>query len=149
MPYNALTRRHFATAAHAGVLSGPGVQRGSAGSRRLGTWVQFDLQFDVAGDGRAARGGPGGLLAVRFLAFGCPHVIAIADWIAEAAVGRHVIRAVEPAADAAAAAALPVTWGLPESVPALRERFDVPAEKTGRLLVIEDAWIAALSPPSK
>jgi hypothetical protein len=82
---------------------------------------------------RTARGGSAGLLAVRFQAFGCPHVIAIADWIAQEA----------------AAAALPGTPGLPESVPELRERFDVPAEKTGRLLVIEDAWIAAWSPPSQ
>ena len=36
---------------------------------------------------------------------------------------------------------------LPESVHALRERFDVPIEKLGRLLIVEDAWIAALSPP--
>jgi hypothetical protein len=133
MLYNALTRRHFAMATHAGVLTGPGVQRGVAGSRRLGTWVQFDLQFDVSVDVRTARGGSAGLLAVRFQAFGCPHVIAIADWIAQEA----------------AAAALPGTPGLPESVPELRERFDVPAEKTGRLLVIEDAWIAAWSPPSQ
>jgi hypothetical protein len=33
---------------------------------------------------------------------------------------------------------------LPESVQALQARFEVPVEKLGRLLVVEDAWIAAL-----
>lgn len=126
MIYNLLTRRHFETAVNAGELSGPGVRRGSAGNRALGTWVQFDVRIEE----RAARDGPGRLLAARFLALGCPHVIAVADWIAEQAV------------------ALTAAPELPESVAALRERFELPAEKTGRLLVIEDAWIAALSPPS-
>jgi NifU-like protein involved in Fe-S cluster formation len=67
--------------------------------------------------------------AVRFLAFGCPHVIAVADWIAQAAVGK------------------PAVPRLPESVAALRERFDVPVEKLGRLLIVEDAWFAAVSSP--
>jgi hypothetical protein len=35
---------------------------------------------------------------------------------------------------------------LPESVQALRDRFAVPVEKMGRLLVIEDAWLAAVLP---
>jgi hypothetical protein len=33
---------------------------------------------------------------------------------------------------------------LPESVQDLSERFAVPVHKKGRLLIIEDAWIAAL-----
>jgi hypothetical protein len=35
---------------------------------------------------------------------------------------------------------------LPESVQALRDRFAVPVEKMGRLLIIEDAWLAAVLP---
>jgi hypothetical protein len=31
------------------------------------------------------------------------------------------------------------------SVADLSERFDVPTEKRGRLLIIEDAWIAAMA----
>ncbi len=125
MTYNELTRHHFETAAHAGTLSGPGVRRGVAGSRAIGTWVQFDVR-------RRAGAEPQTLDAVRFLAFGCPHVIAVADWIAEHAV----------------AAVLPGLPGLPASLAELKERFAVPTEKVGRLLIIEDAWIAAISPPS-
>jgi NifU-like protein involved in Fe-S cluster formation len=119
MTYNEPTRWHFETAANAGTLAGPAIRRGAAGSRALGTWVQFDLQ--VVSDR---------LQAARFLAFGCPHVIAVADWIAQYAVG------------------LPAVPTLPESVATLKARFAVPTEKMGRLLVIEDAWIAALAPPS-
>jgi len=85
--------------------------------------VQFDVQVAA---GRAAPT----VTAVRFLAYGCPHVIAVADWISQIAVGR---------------VAEPV---LPDSVASLRERFDVPTEKLGRLLILEDAWRAAISSPS-
>jgi NifU-like protein involved in Fe-S cluster formation len=118
LKYNELTRRYFEQAAAGGVLDGPGVFRGAAGGRAQGTWVQFDVQT-AAGEARVIG-------AARFLAFGCPHVIAIAGWIAEQAVGRRI----EPA--------------LPESVHSLRVRFDAPVEKLGRLLVIEDAWICAM-----
>jgi NifU-like protein involved in Fe-S cluster formation len=115
--YNELTRRHFEQAAACGVLIGPGTFRGAAGSRAQGTWVQFDVQ--AAGEARV-------ITAASFLAFGCPHVIAVASWLAEQAVGRRV----EPA--------------LPQSVQSLRARFDAPVEKLGRLLIVEDAWISAM-----
>ena len=120
MKYNELTRRYFDTAACAGVLEGADTFRGSAGSRAQGTWVQFDVQVDGARR-------PGAIRAVRFLAFGCPHVIAVSAWLAEQAAGRNLIAR------------------LPESLPSLRERFGVPVEKLGRLLTVEDAWISALS----
>jgi len=91
------------------------VYRGSAGRRDQGTWIQFDVQFR-----------DGSVHAARFLAFACPHTIATASWIAEHAAG--------PLRRAA----------LRESVESLCSRFDVPVEKRGRLLLIEDAWIAAL-----
>lgn len=122
MNYNDLTRHHFETAVNAGVLTGPNTRRGAAGSRAQGIWVQFDVEIQIDS---------GTLQAARFLAFACPHVIAVADWLAQSAVGRE-------------AKAM-----LPESVQSLRERFDVPVEKLGRLLIVEDAWIAALSPPHK
>jgi len=124
MIYNETTRHHFETAAHAGVLTGPDTRRGAAGSRAQGTWVQFDVRIRSSDPDET-------LLAARFLAFGCPHVIAVADWIAARAVGLE---------------AKPV---LPESVASLQQRFGVPVEKLGRLLVVEDAWIAAISPPHK
>ena len=117
MKYNELTLHYFETAPGAGVLTGPDVYRGAAGRREQGTWVQFDLQVS------------GGIIqAARFLAFGCPHTIAVSAWVAEHGAGRR-----------ASGAALPGT------VQDLSERFAVPAEKRGRLLVVEDAWIAAVN----
>jgi NifU-like protein involved in Fe-S cluster formation len=66
--------------------------------------------------------------AARFLAFGCPHTIAVSAWLAEQAVGHRV----KPR--------------LPVAVQELRDRFAVPVEKMGRLLIIEDAWLAAAIP---
>jgi hypothetical protein len=114
--YSELTLHYFETAADAGTLLGPDVYRGAAGSRAQGTWVQFDLQIS------------GGIIqAARFLAFGCPHTIAVSAWVAEHSGG--------PVGRAA----------LPEGVADLSERFAVPLEKRGRLLIIEDAWVAALN----
>jgi NifU-like protein involved in Fe-S cluster formation len=112
MRYSELTRRYFEAAPHAGVILG--ACRGSAGSRDRGTWVQFDIQV------AAQR-----CLDARFLAFGCPHTIAVAAWVAEQAIGSSLHTA------------------LPETVAALAQRFAVPAEKLGRLLIVEDAWRAA------
>ncbi len=120
MNYSELTRRYFDKAgAAAGVLSGACVGRGSAGSRRDGTWVQFDIEVAPVPAAQPR------IVAARFLAFACPHTIAVAAWLAERSVG----------ADCAAA--------LPESVQALARHFTVPVEKLGRLLIVEDAWIAA------
>jgi NifU-like protein involved in Fe-S cluster formation len=112
--YNPLTLRYFETPAHAGVLTGRGVFRGAAGNREQGTWVQFDLQV-----------ASGALLAARFLAFACPHTIAVSAFVVEQAVGERVLRR------------------LPHDVQDLVERFALPPEKLGRLLIIEDAWAAA------
>ena len=117
MNYNELTRKYFESAGNAGEIEGPGAFRGTAGSYAHGTWVQFDLQIKA-----------GTIAVAKFLAFGCPHTIAVAAWLAEQAVGRQPQQA------------------LPESVQALRVRFAVPVEKLGRLLIIEDAWLAAANP---
>jgi NifU-like protein involved in Fe-S cluster formation len=120
MRYSDLTRRYFESTPALGVLlregvpAAQGVFRGNAGRRERGTWVQFDLQ--VQG---------GHVLDARFLAFGCPHTIAAASWVAEQASGSSLRAA------------------LPEPVHALRERFAIPQEKLGRLLIVEDAWLAA------
>ena len=114
MNYSELTRRYFESSSSVGELTGPGVFRGAAGNRDQGTWVQFDLQCES-----------GTLRAARFLAFACPHTLAVSAWLAEQSVGRAL------------------TGALPESVPRLRDRFAVPVEKMGRLLIIEDAWRAA------
>jgi NifU-like protein involved in Fe-S cluster formation len=114
--YSELTLRYFQTAASAGVLTGRDVYRGRAGSRTQGASVQFDVQVNA-----------GMIEAARFLAFGCPHTIAVSSWVAEQGVG------------------LVVTAALPQSVQELSDRFAVPVEKRGRLLIIEDAWVAALT----
>ena len=121
--YNALTWRFFEQPLNVGELRGLGVGSGAAGSLSQGTWVRFHIQI--------LRGI---VTAARFNAFGCPHVIAVASWLTEHAVGRAVGRAVGDTQPAA----------LPEPVPALQQRFGVPADKRGRLLVVEDAWIAAI-----
>ncbi|MGD0504359.1 MAG: iron-sulfur cluster assembly scaffold protein [Steroidobacteraceae bacterium] len=118
MIYSELTRRYFEHAACAGAATGADWFRGEAGSRERGTWVQFDLQVPSAEHGGAVR-------SVRFLAFACPHVIAVCQWVAEQASG------------------LALEARLPQNVQALRARFEVPVEKLGRLLVVEDAWGAA------
>jgi NifU-like protein involved in Fe-S cluster formation len=117
MIYNELTRGYFESAENVGELAGAGVFRGAAGNHAQGTWVQFDLQIKA-----------GVVAAAKFLAFACPHTIAVSAWLAEQAVGRQV----KPL--------------LPESVQALRDRFAVPVEKMGRLLIVEDAWLAAVVP---
>jgi hypothetical protein len=114
---SALTRRYFEDPPAVGVLAGARIARGDAGRVEEGAWVQFD--FECAADGLRIE-------QARFLAFGCPHLIAVAAWVAEQAPGRALAA------------------GLPEPVPALRARFEVPVEKTGRLLLIEDAWQAAV-----
>jgi NifU-like protein involved in Fe-S cluster formation len=118
MKYSETTRRYFDSTPSVGVLGDGnsrdlGVFRGIAGKRERGTWVQFDIRV------RDAQ-----VLDARFLAFGCPHTIAVASWVADH--GRGVL-----------------TASLPESVQALRARFGVPQEKLGRLLIVEDAWLAA------
>ena len=120
MRYSQLTWEHFSHAASAGALTGDGIARAAAGSAAQGTWVQFDL--------RAKRRGFATPLIVeaRFQAFGCPHIIAIADWLAGRAAGRGA----DPR--------------LPEPVGALQQLFGVPMEKLGRLFVIEDAWVGAM-----
>jgi len=121
MTYNEPTRRYFEDACGtAGVLVGPDCFRGASGSRAQGTWVQFDVQVDWS-----AR--PATIRALHFLAFACPHIIAVSSWLAAQAPGREI------------------KAQLPESVQSLQERFDVPIPKLGRLLIVEDAWIAALS----
>lgn len=128
MNYSELTRRYFDTAEGAGVLEGANVGRGAAGRPAQGTWVQFDIAITrpaAPGHGHPAVGGPVRIAAARFLAYGCPHTIAVAAWLVEQAPGQ-ICRTL-----------------LAEPVPAIVRRFDVPVEKLGRLLVVEDAWAAA------
>lgn len=74
------------------------------------------VRIALAADVKAGR-----IRAFRFRAYGCPHVIAAAEALCERYEGR-------PAAELEAFEAAGLVRDLP-----------VPAEKTGRILVIEDA----------
>jgi len=66
--------------------------------------------------------------SARFSAYGCPHTLAVTAWLCETLEGAP-LEGVAPGT--------PADWA---------EKFAVPAEKLGRLLVVEDALRAALSP---
>jgi hypothetical protein len=115
--YSAQVLDHFRRPRHAGMLAaGPDVRTGSAGSRRAGTLVRFQLR--LAG-GRIADAG--------YRVFGSPYAIAACSLAAEWMIGRPAAAdAVPPGRELAAALALPV-------------------EMTGVALVVEDAIRAALA----
>ncbi len=83
---------------------------GEAGGPGQEVWVRFRLQ--VAG---------GVVKSALFKAYGCPHTLAIAAWVAERLCGRG---------RADLAPGTPAEWA---------EALAVPVEKLGRLLVVEDA----------
>jgi cysteine desulfurase len=105
--------RLFRELPHAGAPepgSGPWVQ-GWAGSRREGAEVVFHLRFDAGGT----------VSDVRFQAYGCPHTLATAAWVAGQLRGRASTELVPSS---------PLEWAT---------ALAVPAPKLGRLLRIEDA----------
>jgi len=95
--------------------SARGLARGEASDRSLNVWVRFQVKLT----GSTIAG-------VSFEAYGCPHFIAAADWMAERIEGRPARGLVEPLAQEARAA------------------LEVPTEKLGKLLVLEDALIACI-----
>lgn len=116
-PLSPLTRASFASLERAGRFADSvGVVSGEAGSRATGTHVRFHLR--LAGP-RVAE--------ARFQAYGCPHTLAVANWLAGEMAGR-TREAPWPGT--------PADWAA---------RFEVPAAKRGRLLVIEDALRACLA----
>jgi NifU-like protein involved in Fe-S cluster formation len=90
--------------------AGAGIVRGVAGSVAQGTL--FALSARIA----AER-----IEAVRFEAYGCPHCIAAGSWLSERLVG--LTRAELQA------------WSWREA----DQELQFPAEKRGRLLILEDA----------
>jgi cysteine desulfurase len=98
-----------------------GVRQGLAGRQSEGTRVYFELQL-------AQGAGPDGIVkSARFSAYGCPHTLAVVAWICEVMQGRRL--------DA----------GIPGTPADWAEKFDVPVEKLGRLLIVEDALRLALA----
>ncbi len=105
-PYSAKVRELFAAPAHAGELEG--------GQTVAVTDQGVRLRL-------SATSADGNVSAMRFRAWGCPHVIAAAEAICSALEG-------QPTADLESFTVADVMQNLP-----------VPVEKTGRILVIEDA----------
>ncbi len=105
-PYSQMIRALFADPVHAGaVADGLCVQVDDQG-------VRVELSASLAGSR---------IQTLRFRAWGCPHLIAAAEWVCEQLEG-------EPA-------------GALEELSAARimEHLAVPVEKAGRILVLEDA----------
>jgi NifU-like protein involved in Fe-S cluster formation len=121
MEYVLAVERHFAAPKRARELSPdlPGLVAGEAEDRTLHVWVRFQLQVV---DGVVA--------AVGFQAYGCPHTVAAASVVADWLEGRPV--------DAARAL----------DVRAICAELELPVEKLGKLLRIEDA-VAACWPAAR
>lgn len=118
LEYTGEVRHRFETAPHHGrILAAPAERMaGGAGDAQRGVRVEFEARVR---DGR--------IVECRFRAYGCPHVIAAASWVAEQAEGRE-------AGDA--------EWLDPLQIAALLE---APAHKLGNLLVVEDAFRACIA----
>jgi cysteine desulfurase len=95
----------------------PGIRQGRAGRQEHGTAIRFELEID----GSFVK-------SARFSAYGCPHTLAVTAWLCEVLEGARL------------------EAGVPGSPADWAARFDVPAEKLGRLLIVEDALRAALAP---
>ena len=115
MEYSLAVKRHFAAPQRARELpaGSSGLVAGEAEDRSLHVWVRFQLQ--IVDETIAAAG---------FQAFGCPHTIAAASVVAEWLEGRSVEAA----------------RGL--DVKAVCAELEIPVEKLGKLLRIEDALAA-------
>ena len=105
-PYSTLVRRLFENPNHAGEVSG-GKQ---VSLEAQGVRVQLSV-----------RPANGGIEALRFRVWGCPHLIAATEAFCEQAAGKPL-------------SAL-ANWSMRE----LMQTLAVPVEKTGRILVLEDA----------
>jgi nitrogen fixation NifU-like protein len=109
--YSSLVEEHFVRPRNVGSLpSADDVVTGRAGSREQGVSCQI-----------SARVRDDAIAEVRFQMYGCPHCIAAASWLSERLPG-STVQDLE-------------AWSWREAAAAL----DVPAEKRGRLLVLEDA----------
>ena len=105
-PYSARVRELFAAPEHAGELDGP---------------LHVTVEDQGVHVSLFAQVSAGEVQALRFKAWGCPHVIAAAEALCVAYEGR------------------PIAEMLEFSASDLMQSLPVPVEKTGRILVIEDA----------
>jgi NifU-like protein involved in Fe-S cluster formation len=94
---------------------GAGVYSGTAGSQSQGAEVRFWL-----------KSGGGRIQAISFRAYGCPHTIAAASWLAHQARGL-ALSEIDRA-----------SWR------EMERALGVPPQKRGRLLIVEDALKSAV-----
>ena len=115
---NPTVRELFARLEGAGSLDAASgtVLRGEAGQHGGEVWVRLHLRVHADT-----------VIEARFQALGCPHTLATASWLAMQLAGRKRFEA-QPGS--------PHTWA---------QTLQVPVEKLGRLLLIEDALHAALA----
>lgn len=103
-------------------------QAGHAGDLPEGEGTAFQASRDEGGSGCSivvsGRTDGDRWLVLRYRVFGCPHLVAAAEWAARQFEGAGVE---SPA---------------PFPVNTLIETLDVPVEKTGRILLLEDAYRA-------
>jgi cysteine desulfurase len=111
-----MTRQLFTELPGAGTLpDAPGVVRGEARDADTQTWVRFHLRVEN-----------GTVRDARFEALGCPHTVAVMAWLTGRLPGRML---------AGLQLGAPAAWA---------DTLEVPVEKLGRLLVVEDALQACL-----
>lgn len=116
--YSAIVRTLFRDLDGAGDLAAGGgkVVSGEAAALDRGAWVRFAARIE---DERFAD--------CRFRAFGCPHTLAAASLVAGRLRGA------------------PLTAAASIGAAGIAQELDAPAEKMGRLLVVEDALRALLA----
>ena len=111
-PYNAETRALFANPAHAGDLQGGHARSALAEASESSAGARIQLAIGLV-DGQIQK--------CRFRVFGCPHLIAASEWLCRTIEGGPVAGL----ADFRAADCI--------------EPLGIPVEKTGRILLLEDA----------
>lgn len=111
-PYSELVKRYFANPVHAGQLPDKYNKAivGEAAESETGARV---ILYAVV-DRDTVR-------ILRYQVFGCPHLIAAAEAFCDEAEGQ------------------PVATLLELDVPGLMDKLTIPVEKTGRVLILEDA----------
>jgi cysteine desulfurase len=119
-PLSPLVRRYFRAPARIPQFpegeAPPDVRRGRAGRHADGTHVYFEMRI-----------ADGIVKSARFSAYGCPHTVAVTAWLCEVLEGSRLD---------AGPPGEPADWA---------RKFDVPAEKLGRLLIVEDALLAVFN----
>src|SRR5690606_24885652 len=112
MDYSAEVERRFDAPVGAGNVSGGGASTavGEAEDRTLNVWVRFEVQVDDET-----------IREARFRVYGCPHTIAAASWAAEWLRGA------------------PMSALSELDIDGMQRALNVPKEKRGKLLRIEDA----------